>query len=670
MKARRRIDCEADYADTGDLDRFILDLTREIVRVPAIDPAVLRGELARLARLIDVDRIVMWELSPHGAFALLRYVHEKAESAALPDFIPAVQFGWLMEQNRQAKIVVWNRVPEDIPAAAVGEREYSLRIGAKSLLSIPVYSHSVLCTLSFASFRSARNWSQPVVDRLQLVSTILAGVVVRQRLDASLRASEARNRAILEAQPDLMLVMSPDGTYLDYNCRDESALLIPPEQFIGARVSDLFPPELSVPFCESLARAARSGDLVEIEYAFTLNGHHRVHEARMIRRDDGAIVCIVRDISERSSMMRELRESEERFRGAFENSAIGMAIVGLDGRWLRSNPANCRILGYSEAELREKTLRSVTHPDDLALNLDEHERALRGEIDHYEMKKRYIHRDGHIVHGYIAVSVVRDEQRVPLYFVAQLQDRTESVKEHSEIERLRTELVHSERVALMGQLTASLAHQLMQPIAAVQANAQACQRLLADSRPVVADARRALQDIVSNCTRATYIVENVKGLLRKQPAERREVSVNALLKEVLEVVQHDLAARHVRLVTRFDRTAPCIVANATELQQVFLNLVLNAAEALERQAQSREIVIGTARRPGRRVEVFVHDTGPGVPQADLRRIFEPFFTTKSGGMGMGLAICRDIVLAHGGQITAEPVPKGGFRVRCSFPFRY
>jgi C4-dicarboxylate-specific signal transduction histidine kinase len=283
------------------------------------------------------------------------------------------------------------------------------------------------------------------------------------------------------------------------------------------------------------------------------------------------------------------------------------------------------------------------------------------------MKKRYVHRDGHIVYCNLNVSVVRDEQRAPLYFVSQLQDRTEAVKARSEIERLRSELTHSGRVALMGQLTASLAHQLMQPIAAVQANAEACQRMLAEPRPVLAHARRALQDIVSSCTRAAYIVDNVKSLLRKQPAVRREVSMNALLKEMLEVVRYDLVARHVKLVTRFDRSEPTVVANPIELQQVFLNLVLNAAEAIEAQPAPREIVVGTVRRPEARVDVFVHDSGPGVPQSDLKRIFEPFFTTKNGGMGMGLAICREIVYAHHGRITAAAGPKGGFRVWCSFP---
>jgi PAS domain S-box-containing protein len=615
-----------------------------------------------------VERVTLWELSPDGGVALLRHVHDRAGTEAPPeDIIPAVQFEWLMQQNRKEQIVVWRRMPEDIPAAAVGEREYASRIGAKSLLSIPVYTHSVLCALAFTSFEKYQAWPQALIDRLQLVSTIFAAAVVRQRLDTSLRASEARNRAILKALPDIMLVITPDGTYLDYYCRDESRLLVPPEKFIGARVTDFFPPEMCGPVCDALRRAAQTDELVEFDFAFTFNGRQRVHESRMIRRDDGAIVCLVRDISERSRMLRELCESEERFRGAFENSAIGMAIVGPDGQWLRSNAANCRMLGYSEAQLRDMSFASLTHPEDLALNIEQYRRALAGEIDHYEMKKRYIHKDGHIVHCYLTVSVVRDEQRAPLYFVSQLQDRTDAVKARSEIERLRSELTHSGRVALMGQLTASLAHQLMQPIAAVQANAEACQRMLAEPRPVLAHARRALQDIVSSCTRAAYIVDNVKSLLRKQPAVRREVSVNALLKEMLEVVRYDLIARHVKLVTRFDRSEPRVLANPIELQQVFLNLVLNAAEAVERQAGAREIVVGTQRRPEERAEVFVHDSGPGVPESDLKRIFEPFFTTKDGGMGMGLAICREIVHAHLGRIAAAPGPKGGFRVWCSFP---
>jgi PAS domain S-box-containing protein len=546
MKARRNpAKDEANVPE--EVDRFILEFTAALVRGSADGMPRMNDQwLARLADLLDVDRITLWELSPDGAAVLRRHTYNFRGHEAAPEVVPAVQFPWLMEQNRQGRIVVWRQLPEDTPPDAIREREYALLAGAKSLLSIPVFSHSALCVLAFTSLRAHHRWPQPLVDRVQLISTILAGAVVRDRLDASLRASE------------------------------------------------------------------------------------------------------------------------ERFRGAFENSAIGMSIIGLDGRWLRANLANCRMLGYSEEELRTTEFRDITHPDDVAANADLYRRAVSGELDHYELEKRYFHKNGHLVHGLLTVSVVRDEAGTPLYFVSQLQDRTETLKAQSEIARLRAELSHFGRVAVMGQLTASLAHQLMQPITAMQANAEACQRLLAEHRPNLADARRGLQDIASSCTRATYIVENVKDLLRKEPGSRRHVSLNALLKEVLEVVRHDMVARHVKVVTRLDRSSPQLLANPIELQQVFLNLVLNAAEALEHHVSSREIVVGTRKRE-RSIEVYVQDTGPGVAEEDLKRIFQPFFTTKPGGMGMGLAICHDIVLAHGGAISAASDPKGGFRVSCSFP---
>jgi PAS domain S-box-containing protein len=648
-------------------ETFLVELSDAFVQRPTVLVTPLIDEwLGKLARMIAVDRITLWEISSDGNTISRRYMHTMPGCESSPSIVPGTQFSWLMEQNRRGNIVAWSRIPEDIPVEARGELEYGRRIGAKSLLSIPVPANSFLCVLAFTTVQRYRHWSPVTIQRLRLVCSILAGAVVRERTERALKAFEARDRAIVKAIPDLLFVISPDGVYLECHSRDSSELLLPPDEFPGRSLEEVLPAEVAWIYRSAIAQASRSSGIVEVEYSLMVGEDPREYEARMVRRDDGAVVAIVRNMTHRNRAARQLRESEERFRGAFEHSGIGMALVGLDGRWLRSNPEVRRILGYSEEELQSGCFQDLTYPEDLPRDLRDYERALRGEIDNYEMEKRYIHKDGHIVPAYLSVSVVRDERRRPLYFVSQVQDMTERQKAHLEIERLRIELARFGRAALTGQLTASLAHHLMQPIAAIQINAQACRRLIQANAPRI-EMEQALEDIEVNCGRAADVIGNIRGMLRKEPGPRRSLCVNELVNQVVELMRGYLALRSVSLSLRLQDGIADVIGNPIELQQVLLNLVLNSGEALQNSSRSRAIVVETSDSESQ-VEVAVRDSGPGVEPTMLKRIFEPFFTTKPEGIGMGLAISADIIRSHGGRIWAEiDAVGGGFTVRFRLP---
>jgi PAS domain S-box-containing protein len=653
------------FAEVSRLDRFLLDLAHGLVLPdPLAATRPLDGLLQKVAHVLPIDRIILWEVSPAGSRTFQSHLWvEHAELGPPPEL---VDLPWLAGQCRRERIVNWSRVPDDLPAAAWAESEFARLTGVSSLLSIPVAADSMLYVLAFIAERTRVRWSRATVERLRLAAMILAGTLARSRTECSLRASEARYRAILQALPDLMLVLSPDGIYLECHRRDDSELLLAPESFIGRRVDDVLPGELAQLFRENLAAAAHSQGVVEAEYSMNIGGEQRHYELRMVQRDDGAILCLVRNISERNRAARRLRESEERFRGAFQHSAIGIAIVGLDGRWLQTNRANCRLLGYSEAELLASSFQALTHPDDLELNMKYLRRALDGEIDHYELEKRYFRKDGRIIWAFVTVSVVRDEQGQPLYFVSQLQDLTERKQAQAEIERLRIELTRVGRGMLMGQLTASLAHELLQPLTAIASNAEACQAWLARKRCDRVELRQALADISASCARGSAIIENVRELLRNRPAKREPVSLNRLAEQVQEVARPELLMRNVRALAHFAPALPEITGNSIELQQLMLNLLLNGAEAVESSAGTREVLIETSSRADA-VEIAVHDSGRGVAPDMLDRIFEPFFTTKAGGMGMGLTICAEIVRRHGGTIWAELNARGGLTVRCALP---
>jgi two-component system, sporulation sensor kinase A len=656
------------HAESFDVfDSILVELSDAFARAPASGTAVLIDEwLARLAPLVRVERITLWELSADGGTSFNRHSYASAGCEAAPGFASIEHFSWLVRQSLARQIVAWSRIPDDVPAAAARERQYALESGAKSLLSIPVATDTGICVVAFVAVLHLRKWSPALVNRLRLAAGVLAGAVGRERTASQLLATEARNRALLTALPDLMLVVSAAGVYLDVHCRDESELLLPPEKLVGLRLEDTMPQQTARLFRESFATLVQPGDTRLIEYAMPIRGERREYEARVVLRDDGALVCIIRNITERNRALRSLRESEERFRGAFEHSAIGIALVALDGRWLKTNGAISRILGYSEAELRALNFQTLTYPDDLEPDMKLLQQVLRGEIEHFEMEKRYIHKEGRTIPAFLTVSVVRDEERRPLYFVSQIQDLSERHRAQLENERLRIELNHFGRLALIGQLTASLAHEVVQPIASARANARACQRLLETADQPLAEVREGLDDIVANCTRAADIVNHVRSLLRKELKPRRPLDLNQLVREVSDVMRHELLLRKVRLVLNLQSDLPEIMGNSTELQQVILNLLLNGADALQGSTRSRVILVETAAS-GERVELAIHDSGTGAQPAALKRMFEPFFTTKAEGMGMGLAICTDIVHSHGGTILPQVNSTGGLTMRCVFP---
>jgi PAS domain S-box-containing protein len=648
-------------------ESFLLELSAAFATVPVGGMAHQIEEwLGKLAEFIGVDRSSLWELGSDDERIRLLYFHARPGIPAPSPEASAGDMRWMTEQYRRGNVVSWSRIPRDIPQRAVGEHAWAKHISAKSVLCIPMSAGPVIRSIVFTCVRQYRPWPASLIRRLRLVGEIFSNAVVRQRTEAALQSSESRHRAILKALPDLTFIISPDGIFLDYS-GDSSQLLVPPEKFLGRRLEDVFPAMLAARFRAAHGQVSVTGEVLEVEYELPIAGEFRSYESRMVRREDGAIVSVVRDVTERLAAVRQLRESEERFRGAFAHSAIGIALMSPEGRWLQVNAALCAILGYSEDELLATTFQALTAPEDLDINLDFLRRALAGEIDHYELQKRYIHKDGRTISVLLTVSLVRDPLRRPLHFVSQLMDISERTQAQQEVARLRLELTHSGRVALMGKLTASLAHELMQPIAAAVGNAEAGQRLLAAECADMNETREILADIVENCLRAANVVSGVRSLLRKEPKPRHLVDLNRLVTEVAEMMHSELILRQVRLVTRLDAGLPEITGHPVELQQVILNLILNGADALgPTPPAERELTITTARHPPG-IELTVRDRGVGADPKHLRRMFEPFFTTKPDGIGMGLAICADIVHAHNGRLSAENNTDGGVTMRCLLP---
>jgi C4-dicarboxylate-specific signal transduction histidine kinase len=232
----------------------------------------------------------------------------------------------------------------------------------------------------------------------------------------------------------------------------------------------------------------------------------------------------------------------------------------------------------------------------------------------------------------------------------------------------QTELAHANRVAILGQLSASIAHEVIQPIAATVTNAQAALLLLGRQPPDLETARQALAQIVQDGTRAGDIVDRIRALMKKAPSRKERLDINEAIREVIELTRGEALKNGVSVQTKLAEHLPLIQGDQVQLRQVMLNLIINAVEAMSRHAAgARDLLIRTAKTKSGGALVTVRDSGPGVDPANLERIFDAFFSTKADGLGMGLSICRAIIQAHGGRLSATRGAARGTILRFTLP---
>jgi PAS domain S-box-containing protein len=374
-----------------------------------------------------------------------------------------------------------------------------------------------------------------------------------------------------------------------------------------------------------------------------------------------------RRIVRRRRLARRLRESERKFGVTFEHCALGMALVSLEGHWVKVNPALVRILGYTKSELQARDFQTLTHPEDLPRDMADLRRTVAGEIDYYEMEKRYIHKEGRLVEASLTASLVRARDGEPLYFVSQVMDLTDRKATQLELARLRSQLAHMGRVRVTSQLSTSLTHQLVQPVTAIIGNVAAGQHILRSERPDLASLQGILQDINACGGGVARIIERIRRHLRNELIPSEHLNFDQIVSEMIEMIHSHLVLHQVRLRLRLDSAAERVMGDRIQLEQVVLNLLMNAIESMADSPTAERVLLVSTRDSGDEIELSVCDHGVGIDAAYLQRMFDPFFTTKPTGMGMGLTLAATVVAAHGGKIWAKRNDGPGLTLYCRLP---
>jgi PAS domain S-box-containing protein len=369
----------------------------------------------------------------------------------------------------------------------------------------------------------------------------------------------------------------------------------------------------------------------------------------MTHLDQFRIVHVSRDALPLAS-----QENEQRWRTAFENSAISMMMADFAGRIFAANRAFRDLLGYSELELLGLTFLDVTYEEDRKTNQELVRELAEGTRQHFEIEKRYYRKGGTLVWVRANVAIVPGTGAVAPFWFNIVEDITAHKAAEQALRKIEAELARISNLTTLGEVTASIAHEINQPLTAITNNSNACLRLLASHRLQPEVLHRALEQIVTDASRASAVVARVRAALMKEPAEKIELEINDVIGEVLGLIGPELKKNEILLEWQFTNALPLVLGDRVQLQQVLLNLIMNAIQAMAPVTnRPRLLVVESGMDESENIMIGIRDSGIGFG-SDADRVFAPFFTTKANGMGMGLAISRSIVEGFGGRLWGEP----------------
>jgi PAS domain S-box-containing protein len=503
---------------------------------------------------------------------------------------------------------------------------------------------------------------------------LLVEVAQRKQTEEELRRTEERFRLLIESVQDYAIFMlSPAGIVTSWNVGAQRMKGYEAEEIIGQHFSRFY-------LAEDLERgkpkmeldvAAAEGRFVDEAWRGRRDGS-RFWASIVItalRDPHGKLIGfskITRDLSER----RLAEEEQRKLASLVENSFDFIGLATLEGQVLFVNPAGQALVGLEGNE----HARSTTIPDYVVR--EDQEKMMQQVLPivmrdgHWEGEMQFRHfKTGKAISMHQHIFFAGEpgsERRLALATVSR--DITERKLAEEALRAAQADLAHVTRVTTMGELTASIAHEINQPLSAIVTNANACRRLLAVPSPDLDEIRQAVTDIADLGTRAGEVISRIRTFMKKAIPMKTQVDLNQVIAEVLALIPAEMATHKIAVVTELSPGLPPVLGDRIQLQQVLLNLIMNGIESMtSRSDRPRVLLIRSQTQESGHVLVAVQDSGTGLDAKAMSHIFDTFFTTKSAGMGMGLAISRSIVEAHGGRLWPVPDASEGAIFNLTLP---
>ncbi|WP_244549702.1 PAS domain-containing sensor histidine kinase [Bradyrhizobium erythrophlei] len=496
-----------------------------------------------------------------------------------------------------------------------------------------------------------------------------------ERAIEALRNSEAQWKEVFEHNPVMYFMVDATGLVLSVNTFGAAQLGYTVDELLGQSVLRVF--------------AAEDRDMVQRNVAACLENIGQTHNweirkvrkdgsrlwvrenAKAVRRQDDRLIVLIacEDITERKQAENALQQSEMYLSEAQRLShtgSFGWHVASGEVIW---SEETFRIFGFDRApSIKHATVLQRIHPDDRTRVQRTVDSASLDGKD-FEHGYRLLMPDGAIKYVHARAHAVTTPSG-DTEFIGAVSDVTARKRAEAELHEAQTNLAHVTRVTALGELAASIAHEVNQPLAAVVANAAACLRWLNRAAPDLNEARGAVRSIISDGNRAGEVIQRVRALVNKTTGEMAPLDINEAINEVIGLVQHELQSHLVSLQLDLAPALPPVVADRVQLQQVILNLVVNGIEAMQPVTdRPRELVIRTRHDDAGQILVTVTDCGVGVATENAERLFDAFYTTKASGMGMGLSICRSIVEAHRGRLSMSRNIGPGTTFQFTLPLR-
>jgi PAS domain S-box-containing protein len=392
-----------------------------------------------------------------------------------------------------------------------------------------------------------------------------------------------------------------------------------------------------------------------------IHARQAAEEALRQARDELEMVVTERTV--------ELRRTGAELRTILDASPLGIVLLRHDHTIQRCNPAFERLLGWSEQEI---VGRRIPVPDRLSKAWTAFVSGLNGHGGFSGVEMRILRKDGSEFEAAVACASLSDERGRPAGIVANIEDISHRKRGEEALRKAQAELAHMTRVTTLGELAASIAHEINQPLSAIVADATASLNWLARPDPELDQVRDALVDIVADGHRAAEVLNRVRQLAAKTDPQRHRLYINDVIEEVVSLVRHEVQRHHATVQTQLGPEIRPAVGDRVQLQQVIINLMMNGVEAMATvNDRPRELVIRSTAGDGKTLLVAVQDSGVGIDPRYADQMFNAFFTTKPAGMGMGLSISRSIVEGHGGRLwaTQNAPPAHGATFQFTLPLQ-